>query len=378
VASLKNIRVAFFLPSLGGGGAQRVIVNLANYYVRQGIAVDLLLVKNQGAYFPLLDSRVNLVILGCSRVAFSLIYLLRYLKKARPNSLLVTMPHVSIVAILAKLICGLSFKLIIRQPNYLSLNTGKINYFTRLLVKLICLLFNRADSIIAISQGVAKDLNSYGVIDSDKISVIYNPIFSGSILNQAEQKIQHQWISNGHRDYALIIAVGRLVRQKNFSMLIDAFHKLLRQQNARLIILGEGPLKSELQAKINSLGLSWCIELLGFSDNPYAYLKRADVFVLSSLWEGFGNVLVESLALGTPVVSTDCPSGPAEILQDGKYGILVENNNSDALAAGMLKALRQSLQKEELIHRAKYFSISNIAEQYKQIIFNAGEINGRA
>lgn len=365
---MNSSRIALFLPSLGEGGAQRVVVNLANYYARQGLAVDLLLVKAKGVYLPLVDARVKLVDFDCHRVMASLWPLLRYLRHTRPTALLVTMPHVSIVAACAKLLGGYAGRLVIRQPNYLSLNSGKRHFLTPLLLKTICRIFNIADRVIAISQGVAQDLDAYGIIERGKIEVIYNPLFEPAILSLAEQEIQHPWLQDQTRDYALIIAAGRLVEQKNFTLLLDAFANLTKRKNARLIILGEGRLRAVLQAQIDDLGLTDKVVMPGFCDNPYAYLKRADLFVLSSLWEGFGNVLVEALAVGTPIVATDCPSGPAEILQNGRYGVLVENNNRAALEDGMLKALEQPWQKQALLQRAQDFAIDRIAQKYLQVL----------
>ncbi|MGR8932914.1 MAG: glycosyltransferase [Gammaproteobacteria bacterium] len=364
-------KIAFLLPSLGAGGAQRVIVNLANHFARQGLAVDLVLLKAAGVHFASLDRRINVVDLRCARTVLALLPLIGYLKGARPAALLVTMPHISVVAVAAKWLSGAACRLVIRQPNYLSLNSGAVNPFTPWLLKTICWFFAKADRIVAISEGVAADLVRCGINDADKIVTIYNPIFETAILSRAEQKVDHRWFAETDRDYALIVAAGRLVKQKNFPLLIDAFERLLRRKNARLVILGEGRLRETLQAEIDALQLRDKVDMPGFCDNPYAYLRQADLFVLSSSWEGFGNVLVEALAVGTPVVSTDCPSGPAEILQNGNYGLLVENNNSAALAEGMFKALEQPRRKDLLQQRARDFAIDPIAARYLRILMPA-------
>jgi glycosyltransferase involved in cell wall biosynthesis len=316
-----------------------------------------------------LDERVNVVDLSCSRVAFSLLSLVKYIERARPASLLVTMPHISIVAVVAKWLAKTDFKLIIRQPNYLSLNTGSDSFLSYSLRKCICWFFAKAERIVAISNGVADDLSQYG-INPSKITVIYNPIYDEQILQLAEDDPQHPWLSDQKRDYRVILAIGRLAKQKNFALLINAFGRISQDHDVRLIILGEGKLRDELQDQIKALGLEDKVDLAGYKKNPYAFLKRADVFVLSSSWEGFGNVLVEALALGKTVIATDCPSGPAEILQDGKYGTLVASGDVQALADSLIQApLNQSdSAKQSAMQRAQQFAVASIAEQYRTVL----------
>jgi len=220
-------------------------------------------------------------------------------------------------------------------------------------------MFNKSDGVIGISQGVSDDLLSNGV---QNVKTIYNPIDF-----QQVHKMSHE---DDDLDFShpLIIGIGRLEKQKNFSLLIKAFSIVAESVDAQLLILGEGSLSSRLKKEALDLGVSERVQFLGFVDNPYKYLKKSDVFVLSSLWEGFGNVLVESLAVGTQIVSTDCQSGPSEILDNGKYGTLVKVGDSKVLAREIIASLERPIESDILINRSKDFSLSVISKQYLKVL----------
>jgi glycosyltransferase involved in cell wall biosynthesis len=195
--------------------------------------------------------------------------------------------------------------------------------------------------------------------------VIYNPAYNEGI-DRDWTVPDHPWYSQGQP--AIVLGVGRLVRQKNFMNLLDAFARVRTQRPARLIILGKGPLRTELLAHARNLGIAADVSLPGFIHHPYSYMRHANVFVLSSDWEGFGNVIVEAMANGCPVVSTDCPSGPNEILDGGRYGPLVPVNAPSALAEAILKVLAQPIEKKLLQARASEFSIKSAANAYLEML----------
>ena len=204
-------------------------------------------------------------------------------------------------------------------------------------------------------------------IPAESIQTIYNPVVTADLLNQAQAPIEHPWFAAG--EPPVILGVGRLHPQKDFATLIRAFAIVRQKRPARLLILGGEPAeKQKLEALIHELQLEQDAQLFGFTDNPYAFMARAAVFALSSRYEGFGNVLVEAMATGTPVVSTDCESGPAEILENGKYGILVPVSNPGALAEALLATLEKSLDLDILQKRAQEFTNEKIAAQYLHLI----------
>ncbi len=225
------------------------------------------------------------------------------------------------------------------------------------------LLYPSADKIVANSSDTASDIKKYIRRDIENLITINNPIFNNRIYDLSNER------SNLDDFYQLqkpiIISVGRFFPQKNFSFLIKSFVKVKKEfNNASLVILGDGPLKNQLFSLAKELKVEKDVHFLGFVDNPYKYLKNSDVFVLSSLYEGFGNVIVEALAVGTPVVATHCPGGPHEILQNGKFGILVPVNNEDAMANAIIQTLLNKKDSSWLIERAKDFSICEIANKY--------------
>jgi glycosyltransferase involved in cell wall biosynthesis len=227
-------------------------------------------------------------------------------------------------------------------------------------------LYPSADAVVAVSAGVADGLASRAGLRRDRITVIHNPIVTPEIAEKAAAGLDHPWFAPGQSP--VFLAAGRLTVQKDYPTLLRAFAQLRQRRAARLVILGVGELRDELAAQVSSLGLAADVEFAGFQENPFAFMRRAAAFVLSSAWEGFGNVLVEALACGTQVVSTDCPSGPAEILDGGRFGHLVQVGDASALAAAMEAALVHPLPAELLRERAQIFSIDAALDRYLPLL----------
>lgn len=361
-----NSSVVIFLPSLDGGGAERVMLNLARGFVEQGIKVDLVLVKAEGPYLSQVPSEVRLVHLENKKLLFSLPTLVRYIQKEQPIAILCGENDANIIALWAKRLAGMSTRVVVSVHNHLSRESKNSNKLKRQLSPLLARWFYpQADAVVTVSQGVAEDLICLG-LPRDNIKVIYNPIFTPELLEKAQQPLAHPWFSA--QEPPVILGVGRLEKQKDFPALIRAFAQLQQQRPVRLMILGEGPERSRIEAMVEQLGLTDSVALPGFVANPYAYMTHSAVFVLSSIWEGFGNVIVEAMATGTPVVSTNCESGPAEILENGKYGKLVAMEDVEGMAEAIADTLDRPPNSTMLQQRAAEFSLEKALAQYGQVL----------
>ena len=358
-------RIAFFLASLRGGGAEKNVVNLANYYIDNGFNVDIVLVQKTGPYLRDLHSNVHIIDLNKSRSIYSILALRSYLLEVNPDALMSSVIHINLVTIFAKLLLFKKIKtrIVVNQANPMTvpmIKNGKVGLLHLLMLKLITFLYSFSDGIICVSKGVMQDILSFGLIPKNRTICIYNPVVTDAMIEYSTNSTPFEKIT--------FVGVGRLEEQKNFSLLIDAFFIVKQSLDAQLIILGEGSLRAELFDQAYELGLQNDISLIGFVDDPFSYMKRSDAFVLSSLWEGFGNVIAESLALGVQIVSTDCPSGPSEILSGGDYGQLVPINNVEALSVAMLKSINSPINKDKLVERSKDFLVDRIAVQYQNFL----------
>ncbi len=358
-------RIALFLHSLNGGGAERVMLNLAWGMVNKGVNVDLVLTRAEGAFVQQIPKGIRVFDLKASRAIASLPGLVGYLKKETPHALLSALDHNNVVAVMAKKIARVPVRLVVSVHGTLSKSAAHAPSLRGKLMPLwVRLAYHHADAVVAVSDGVAQDLVVSAGIKLDKLKVIYNPVVTPDILIKAEEEVEHPWFRNG--EPPIILGVGRLALEKDFCALIKAFALVRKKYNARLVILGEGEERPRLEALARELSVSDEVFMPGFVQNPYKYMKRAGVFVLSSQWEGFGNVLVEAMAVGTPVVSTDCPSGPAEILEDGRWGEIVPVGDVEALAEGIIRALHEP--RGRAVVRAKEFSCEKIVAEYMKVL----------
>ncbi len=331
-------RLALFVPSMRAGGAERVTLILAREIAARGHAVDLLLAQAEGPHLAEVHESVRVVDLKASRVLTSLLPLVRYLRQERPQALLSMMVHTNIVALWACRLAGVSTRTVVSERVTLSWRTehtrSKRGWLWPWLIKLF---YPWADGIIAVSNGVADDLVQVAGIPREYVRTIYNPIVRPELREKAQAPLDHPWFKPGQPP--VVLAAGRLTAQKGFPTLIQAFARVCQVLPARLLILGEGEQRLALETLIRQLGLEKDVSLPGFEANPYPYMARASVFVLSSRWEGLPCVLIEALACGAPLIATDCPSGPREILKDGQYGQLVPVGDIAALAQAIEMAL---------------------------------------
>jgi glycosyltransferase involved in cell wall biosynthesis len=360
--------IALFLPALYDGGAERVMLNLSCDFANKGWQVDLVLAKAVGNYLNQVPQNVRIVDLGASRTLFALPKLVRYLKKVRPSSMLTAMHYANIVAAMSAIVAQVDTHVVLSEHTVL-----RPEMFQSRSSKILLWLMRRfypLYDIIAVSQGVADSLQKVVRVPRSKIRVVYNPILSDRLVKFASQPLDHPWFQD--EQPPVILAAGRLVDAKDYPTLLRAFAKIREQRHARLIILGEGPRRPDLEKLICRLKLNEDILMPGFVDNPFQYMKRASLFVLSSQYEGFGNVLVEALACGIPVVSTRCSGGPTEILADGRFGELVSVGNVEEMAAAILRTLDQEHDPDLLVSRARDFSVGTIGNQYLEVLYGNG------
>ncbi len=330
-------RLAIFLPDLGGGGAERAMLNLAQGLVERGIGVDIVLVSATGALLGCAPPAVRILDLGVRRVVDSLLPLMAYLRRQRPAAMLTTSDRCSVVALCAKSICRSPVHISVGVHNTVSRSSAHIPVSRARLIRFMMRrMFPRADSILGVSEGVADDVARVAGIRRDRIKVVHNAMLFDEIAALGKKAIEHPWFAEGQPP--VFVAVGRLAPQKDFESLLRAF-ALLETGTARLVILGEGHERPRLEALVAQLGAGESVSLPGFVSNPYAYMSRSAAVVLSSRYEGLPTVLLEAMSLGTPVVATDCPSGPREILGGGRYGALVPMGDVEALAAALAGAL---------------------------------------
>jgi glycosyltransferase involved in cell wall biosynthesis len=266
--------------------------------------------------------------------------LVRYLRDEHPRVVISALNYVNVVTLWARSLSRVDVPVIVSEhntPSVLRLVSHKRR--ARLMPRLTRHFYRWADRIVAVSEGVAQDLTRSLGIDPERIEVIYNPVITPELRERARAAVDHPWLVAGAPP--LIVAVGRMAAQKDYPLLLRAFEQVRRKRAARLMILGDGPLRDRLQAQAKEMGISDAVSMPGFVDNPLAFVSRASLFALSSRCEGLPTVLIEALYCGTPIVSTDCPSGPREILKAGRYGRLVPVGDADALSAAMENALRE-------------------------------------
>lgn len=327
--------LAVFLPSLHGGGAERVMTKLAACLAAEGERVDLVLARAEGPYLDEIPPTVRLVDLAASRVLTSLSPLVRYLRRERPWALISSQGHINVVALLARRLAGVATRVVVTEHNVAPGHSVPLR--ARLFGGLLARHFYpSAHAVVAVSSGVADHAAAALHLPREQIEVIYNPVVTPELERQARESVCNSWFEAAAPP---VVAVGRLTPQKDFPTLIRAFRQLVDQRHARLMILGEGPERARLEALVEEQQLADTVALPGFIVNPYPYMRQAAAFVLSSAWEGLPSVLIEAMACGCPVISTDCRSGPREILEDGRWGRLVPVGDATALAQAIGEVL---------------------------------------
>ncbi len=355
--------VSLFVPSLMVGGAERVALNLAQALCERGFKVDLVAQNAIGAFQSNVAAPVRVIDLGAPGLISKCFALKRYLEREQPTVLLSILDNVN-VAGWARLLARVPTRIIVSL--HINLSQQPAGFKTRLRPYLVRYSYLLADGVVAVSQGVAENLAQVSGFPRDRIHVIPNPVITASILTRSQEAAQHPWLSD---ETPVILGVGRLSKEKDFPTLIRAFARVRQQRSARLMILGDGEQRSAIEALVKTLGLEKDVALPGFVENPYAYMSRSSVLVLSSISEAFGNVIVEAMAVGTPVISTHCrQGGPLEILENGRYGKLVSVADVPALAHAILATLSEPTDSDLLQQRSQTFFVDRIINQYLEVL----------
>lgn len=352
--------VALYIPDFASGGAERANINLVPELEERGFSVTLLVQKAEGALLPAIPKTVRIVSLDASRTIMALGPLIKFLKKEKPDILMSSFALNNVIAIWAGKLSRVAVKVVVVQQNALRFEKG--DWQLRLVPRLYRLFLRRADGIVGVSNGVADNLSEASGVARDRIEVIYNPVITSDFDRDAQQATDHPWLQDDA--VPVIIAVGRLVPQKDFPTLLKAFALSARSRPMRLIILGEGPLKKDLEKEAEDLGIKDVVDFAGYNINPLPMVKKSRLFVMSSIFEGFGNVLVEALACGTPIVSTDCNYGPSEILDGGAYGRLVTVGDFKQMSSAIDESLNETPPTMTLQERGRMFSTGNAANHY--------------
>ena len=333
-------KISIYIDCLQGYGADKVLVKLANGLVEQGVSVDLIVAQKIVNPNLKIDNLVNVIQLNSSRFnpVKNVVCLLRYIRKNKPECLLSSIHFNNVILASALFLSNTKAKLILRQANVLEQQfKGYPSLVSFILYHLLKLAYKKADLLIAPSQAVAFDMKKYLKAKPDKIKVIHNPTVTLDLFEKAKQDPNHYWFG---KNYQIILAVGRLKPQKDFATLLRAFAKVKQNlANAKLIILGEGFLRQELQNLAIQLKIEQDVDLAGFKKNPYPFIAKADLFVSSSVYEGLPNVLIEAFALNQRIIATNSNGGSAEILQNGLYGELVPVENPDLMAEAIERNL---------------------------------------
>jgi glycosyltransferase involved in cell wall biosynthesis len=334
------MKIAIFAATSGHSGVDRIISNLCLGISQHGIAVDLLKIRNHGPYINPIPDGVHIVDLGVSHGYSSLFPLVRYLRREKPAVLLTDKDKINRLAILARMLARVPTKNAVRIGTTISSNLARRSFLRRYgQYSSIRLLYRFADTIITPSKGAAEDLARIAHLPPERVSVLPSPIIDDAFFAKSNEPLSHTWFLPNSPP--VIVGVGELCERKDFATLLKAFAVVRQRKEARLLILGEGRKRVELENLARQLGIVEHVSMPGFVANPYPYIRRASVFVLASRAEGLGLALLEALALGVPCVATDCPSGPREILQEGRLGILVPVGDYNILAQAILTSLDQ-------------------------------------
>jgi glycosyltransferase involved in cell wall biosynthesis len=395
-APAKNVydtrkRIAFLIPTLYGGGAERVTSELSSN-IPDDIAQYLVLFEDKISY----PYKASLIVLNAdSSISRNLFVKLgqilkrfirfrRVVKMIKPDTVF-SLLQGNAVNMLVKLSLPASgYRAVISERTATSnielITKGLYGFLNRTIMRM---LYNRADSIIAVSEGIREDLSANFGIKKDKIRVVYNPVDTDKLCMLAGEDVAHPWFSA--KDMPVIINMGRLTAQKNQKDLLTAFLEVRKKTSCRLVIIGEGDLKDELVKLSEALGIASDVLFLGFQKNPFKYISRSDIFVLSSSFEGFPNALAESMAVGCPVISSDCPTGPREILAPGtqglsdpgtpvyaRYGVLFKAGDIKAMTSGIERLLEDNGLRADYARlgrsRMMDFNIKKTVENYMEIL----------
>lgn len=358
-------RITIFFQSFHSGGVEQIFINLANELSKQN-EVTAMVMKSEGELKEDLDPKISIVDLDKEKASDTILPMMKYIKENSPDLMITAKHFMNLSALLAKLMSGRKMKII--STVHGQLGNNKKSSLMKLLMKG---LYPYADAVVCVSRGVASEVKE--ILPSKhkgKVSVIYNPVIDHRFILKSNEMLDIPLVKEDNEKW--IVSIGRLSEEKNLQMLIKAYHGLGNRHNAKLLIIGNGPEKEKLNQLVFKLGLEKEVLFKGFQKNPYPYLKKADVFVLSSDREGLPTVLIEALYFKVPIISTDCKSGPREILKDGKYGVLVPTNNVDKMTLALEKALTEKSIVEVNSEMLSPYTLETVMVSYNRLIEDIG------
>jgi len=361
-----NTDVALVLPSLEGGGAERVFLRLARLFTQRGLAVEVVVARWGGSLQRELPASVRLVDLHSGRPSRAIPALVCYLRRTRPRAVLSALTHTNLAVAIAYRLAKVTGRCVLSEHTdvRIALPQQKSLWDWQLIRFLGRKVYPWADAVAAVSCGVAESVIETFRLPDNQVQVIYHPIDALEIQRLGEFPVEFPW----HDDLPVVVAVGRLVPEKDYPCLLYAFARLIHHLPCHLAIFGEGKERQNLERLISELGISQDVWLAGFVPNPFPWVARAKLLVLSSQWEGLGGVLLEALCLGVPIVATDCPSGPAEVLEHGRFGTLVPPGDAPKLAEAMAQVLAgggPKFDREEALAR---FQPNRVVDQYLNVL----------
>jgi len=393
------IHIALFVRSFeGSGGAEKVMLHLGRGLVAQGHRVDLVMARQKGHFLDQIPAEIRVIDLKVQSAKQSLWSLPKlgrdawfwakmvlaqkphyvlgalpgltnYLKRERPDTIIASMDYPNVVTVLARDLARVQSRVVLTVHNTLSQEIAKSKKRRiKAQIEVDRRFYPRADAVVTVSQGVADDLARTLKLPIENLTTIYNPVVTETLKQQAEKALSHPWFRGDGPP--VLLAVGGFKPAKDHATLLKAFALVRKKRPVRLLILGEGKLRGQLTQQAEQLGIAADLEMPGFVENPYKYMARTSLFVHSSIFEGLGNVLIEALACGCPVVSTDCPSGPGEILAEGHFGTLVPMEDEQSLAKAIIRSLDAPPDKKKLIARGDEFSLEKAVNNYLQLIYS--------
>jgi len=367
--------LAIFFSTSGHSGVDRLAKNLVPALARRGYTIDVLKVRRHGPNLTELPPGVRIIDMGTAHTYSSLMPVVRYLRRERPRSLYCDKDRINHTALLARALARVPTFLAVGTGTTLSIDCAQRGLFHRIKTRFSTgKLYPFADNVIVTAEGVADDMAFYTGLDRNKIQVVPCPVVPARVFDNGFETPDHLWFHDGGPP--IIMGLGELCARKDFVTLLRGFAKLREEKPCRLMIIGRGKDRDRLLAAAHALGVADLVALPGFVDSPYAWLAQARVFAFTSVLEGLGFALIEALACGIPSVATRCPSGPAEILQNGKYGPLVPVGDHLALAAALESALLRPLPRSFLQEAARPYEIENATTAYIQAL-NLGEPGGQ-
>jgi len=365
------MRLAVIFPSLAGGGLEKVQLSLVNEWCGQGIETDIVVSRLHGPLATLIPAEAAVFELAGNHPYWFPFGLFRYLKKRKPTHILSSANDINVIVLALAKLLRVNVPIVVSVHNHLSSELEAAKGFDRFklwaVIWLLKRLIHRSNAVVAVSRGVADDLLRHFSIRPSQLHVIYNPVISPQTYRQMTLPLANCPVPQSK---PWVLFVGRLVKAKGIDVLLNAYQSILQDTDAHLVLMGTGPLEKDIAKQVNLMGLAPRIHLIDFQENPLPWMREASVVVLPSRHEGLGNVLIEAMACGTQVISTDCPSGPSEILDDGRFGQLVPVDDCEELAKALLRILKHEfwIDPEFLKKRAELFIEVLAAEKYLDLL----------